>query len=400
MNLSEEELRARLQLWRAPGFGSAGMQHLLSYFGSITAALNNSNHELAKAGLKPAAIEILRTTAPEDADTDLNWLHGASHRHIISREDERYPLSLLNTRHAPTLLFAVGNAELLNDPQIAIVGSRNPTSGGTENARAFAAYLAQNGICITSGMALGIDTESHTGALNAEGSTIAVVGTGMDIVYPARNRKLAERIVAENGLIVSEFPIGVRPQAKNFPRRNRIISGMSVGTLVVEAALRSGSLVTAKHAMEQGREVFAIPGSIHNPMARGCHQLIRQGAKLVETASDILEEVSAQLHSYIAPERDANHQLTFTAQTPVKPARQPTQKSDKKTDTTLPEHILDKDDRLILEALGHDPVPVDQIVMKTGLTTEEVSSMLLMLELQGYVAACGGGQYMQLTPRE
>lgn len=394
MNLSDEELRARLQLWRAPGFGGASMQRLLGYFGSIVNALDNSNHELGKAGLKPAKIDIVRATKPEDADEDLNWLDGAEHRHIISREDPRYPTALKNTSQPPPLLFAVGNTELLNDPQIAIVGSRNPTSGGKENAHAFASYLAHNGICISSGLALGIDAESHLGALDAGGSTIAVVATGLDIVYPARNRKLAERIVADNNLIVSEFPVGVRPQAKNFPRRNRIISGMSVGTLVVEAALRSGSLVTAKHAMEQGREVFAIPGSIHNPMARGCHQLIRQGAKLVETAGDILEEVATQLHTFITPELTSPN-TDASPKVPPAPRNKATS-----TAENLPEYTLDESDQRILAALGHDPVPVDQIVLKTGLTTEEVSSMLLMLELQGYVAACGGGHYMQLTPRE
>ena len=395
MNLNEEELRARLQVWRAPGFGSASVQHLLSHFGNVINALDSSNNELSQAGLKPAKIEILRSTKPSDADVDLMWLDGAAQRHIISREDDHYPLSLKNTRHPPPLLFAVGNAELFNDPQIAMVGSRNPTSGGKENARAFAAHLAQNGICITSGLALGVDAESHLGALEADGTTIAVVATGMDIIYPARNRKLAERIAAQ-GLIVSEFPIGVKPQAKNFPRRNRIISGMSVGTLVVEAALRSGSLVTAKHAMEQGREVFAIPGSIHNPMARGCHQLIRQGAKLVETASDILEEVSTQLHTFISENHDEEWTQPKIFMDSLE--KQSTPKSNK-TAENLPEYTLDDDGRLILETLGHDPVPVDQIVLKTGLTTEEVSSMLLMLELQGYIAACGGGHYMQLNPK-
>ncbi len=396
MNLSEEELRARLQLWRAPGLGGAVMQQLLAYFGSIAQALNSSQHELASAGLKPAKIELLRATTAADADADFEWLQAAARRYIISRDDPRYPNLLQSTSQPPPLLFAVGNIGLLNDPQIAIVGSRSPTSGGKENARAFASHLAQSGICITSGLALGVDAESHLGALDAGGATIAVVGTGMDVVYPARNRQLAERIVAEDGLIVSEFPAGVRPQAKNFPRRNRIISGISVGTLVVEAALRSGSLVTAKHAAEQGREVFAIPGSIHNPMARGCHQLIRQGAKLVETASDILEEVTTQLHLFIDSGAGQKASASGAANTSGNTASSP----DISPADSLPEYQLDESDQLILTALGHDPVPVDQIVLQTGLTTEEVSSMLLMLELQGYVAACGGGHYMQLTPRE
>nr|CAA6830211.1 MAG: Rossmann fold nucleotide-binding protein Smf possibly involved in DNA uptake [uncultured Thiotrichaceae bacterium] len=402
----ETELRACLQAWRAPGIGGASIQRLLSHFGSVSIALDSSDQELAKAGLSTDKIALLRATKPEDANIDIDWLHSGNdaRRHILMPSDPNYPEALKNTRSAPPLLFAVGNTSLLNDPQIAMVGSRHPTTGGKDNAQAFASHLAQNGLCITSGLALGIDAISHTGALDADGSTIAVVATGMDIIYPARNRKLAERI-AEQGLIVTEFPIGVKPQAQNFPRRNRIISGMSVGTLVVEAALRSGSLVTARHAMEQGREVFAIPGSIHNPMARGCHQLIRQGAKLVETATDILEEVSAQLQVFIDypnPIRPGN-EVKNTSFTPNKPQMKTV---NHKQTPPIPSSIApaeyspDSDERLILDVLGHDPVPVDQIVLKTGLTTEEVSSMLLMMELQGYIAACGGGHYMRLTSRE
>ncbi|MEZ5537239.1 MAG: DNA-processing protein DprA [Thiolinea sp.] len=392
----EIELRARLQLWRAPGFGGASIQRLLSHFGSVHTALDSSDQELGKAGLNATKINLLRSTKPEDAHIDLDWLEGGKSRHILLPDYPDYPNLLSNTRSAPPLLFAVGNTSLLNDPQIAIVGSRNPSSGGRDNAYAFASHLAQNGLCITSGLALGIDAASHEGALENGGSTIAVVATGLDIIYPSANRKLAERIAAE-GLIVSEFPIGVRPQAKNFPRRNRIISGMSVGTLVVEAALRSGSLVTARHAMEQGREVFAIPGSIHNPMARGCHQLIRQGAKLVETATDILEEVSAQLQDFLLA--DTTPDISIATPPPIK---QPKQSSSQPPATRQPEaeYSPDSDERLILDVLGHDPVPVDQIVLKTGLTIEEVSSMLLMMELQGYITACGGGHYMRLTSRE
>ncbi len=400
----ETELRACLQVWRAPGIGGASIQRLLSHFGSVSVALDSSDQELTKAGLKPAKIALLRATKPDDVNIDIDWLQSGTQRHILLPSDTNYPAALKNTQSPPPLLFAVGNTSLLNDPQIAMVGSRSPTTGGKDNARAFASHLAQSGLCITSGLALGIDAISHTGALDSDGSTIAVVATGMDIIYPARNRKLAERI-AEQGLIVSEFPIGVRPQAQNFPRRNRIISGMSVGTLVVEAALRSGSLVTARHAMEQGREVFAIPGSIHNPMARGCHQLIRQGAKLVETATDILEEISAQLHIFIDPQNSDNLQnktagtQPTSLKTPTKTANRP-RKPTVSSPIAAEEYSPDSDECLILDVLGHDPVPVDQIVLKTGLTTEEVSSMLLMMELQGYIAACGGGHYMRLTSRE
>lgn len=390
----DDELRARLQVWRAPGFGAAGIQRLLSHFGSVRIALDGSDQELKKAGLKPDKIALLRGTKPEDTDIDLHWLHGAERRNILLPEDGDYPALLRDTRSPPPLLFTIGNTSLLNDPQIAVVGSRSPSSGGRDNAHAFAAHLAQNGLCITSGLAAGIDASSHQGALDSKGSTIAVIATGPDIIYPSANRKLAERI-ADEGLIITEFPVGVRPQAKNFPHRNRIISGMSVGTLVVEAALRSGSLVTARHAMEQGREVFAIPGSIHNPMARGCHQLIRQGAKLVETATDILEEISAQLQGFLLPDSDTPTKVTTINTIGTKPAVKTVRA--KKPEV---EYHPDSDECLILDALGHDPVPVDQIVLKTGLTTEEVSSMLLMMELQGYVAAYGGGHYMRLNPRE
>lgn len=397
MTDQEHELRARLQVWRAPGFGGVSIQRLLSHFGAIQTALDSSDHELTKAGLKADKIALLRATHPEDANVDLDWLQGAEQRNILLPDDPDYPQLLRDTRSAPPLLFTVGNTGLLNDPQIAMVGSRNPSSGGKDNAHAFASHLAQNGLCITSGLALGIDASSHQGALDSKGSTIAVVATGLDIIYPSGNRKLAERI-ANEGLIISEFPVGVRPQAKNFPRRNRIISGMSVGTLVVEAALRSGSLVTARHAMEQGREVFAIPGSIHNPMSRGCHQLIRQGAKLVETANDILEEVGAQLQGFLLNEgtTDAAMQTAL----PMKHRRSTTLPETPVPRKPEAEYSPDSDERLILDTLGHDPVPVDQIVLKTGLTTEEVSSMLLMMELQGYIAACGGGHYMRLNPRE
>ncbi len=394
VDINEDELRARLHIWRAPGFGPRSFQHLLTHFGSALAALAANNAELTKAGLKPAAISSLQDLPADATDLDLAWLQAASYRHIITQDDERYPAALRDLHSAPPLLFVAGDPGLLNDPQIAMVGSRNPTSGGKENAHAFAHYLAQNGLCITSGLALGIDAHSHSGALDAGGSTIAVIGTGLDIIYPARNRALAERIV-EHGAIVTEFPIGVKPQAQNFPRRNRIISGMAVGTLVVEAALQSGSLVTARHAMEQGREVFAIPGSIHNPMARGCHQLIRQGAKLVETASDILEEVAPQLHDFLNKTPASAAAKHKSGAQPSSADRRLPALADSELDTEL-----DAEDLQILEALGHDPVPIDQIVIQTGLTTDAVSSMLLMLELQGYVSACGGGHYMRLNPRD
>lgn len=392
VNITEDELRARLQIWRAAGIGPASINRLLNHFGSAVAALDASDSEMAKAGLKPDVIQNLRAVPAEAALADLEWLHRAQHRHILVPEDTLYPKQLRDVKAAPPILFVAGNPELLNEPQLAMVGSRTPTHYGKDNAQAFAQYLAKHGITVTSGLALGIDAVSHQGALDAGGHTIAVIATGLDIMYPAKNRSLAEHIV-EQGVIVSEFPIGVKPQAQNFPRRNRIISGLSLGTLVVEAALQSGSLVTAQHALEQGREVFAIPGSIHSPLAHGCHRLIRQGAKLVETAADILEELAPQLQSYLCMNFD---QTETQAAKPVKPLSfLKSIEAQENTEEQQPP-TLDPEEQQILATISPEPVPIDQIVIQTGLTTDVVSSMLLMLELQGYIAACGGGRYKRL----
>jgi DNA processing protein len=392
VNITEDELRARLQIWRAAGIGPVSINRLLNHFGSAVAALDASDSEMAKAGLKPDIIQNLRAVPAEAALADLEWLHRAQHRHILVPEDTLYPKQLRDVKAAPPILFVAGNPELLNEPQLAMVGSRTPTHYGKDNAQAFAQYLAKHGITVTSGLALGIDAVSHQGALDAGGHTIAVIATGLDIMYPAKNRSLAEHIV-EQGVIVSEFPIGVKPQAQNFPRRNRIISGLSLGTLVVEAALQSGSLVTAQHALEQGREVFAIPGSIHSPLAHGCHRLIRQGAKLVETAADILEELAPQLQSYLGINFD---QTETQAAKPVKPLSfLKSIEAQENTEEQQPP-TLDPEEQQILATISPEPVPIDQIVIQTGLTTDVVSSMLLMLELQGYIAACGGGRYKRL----
>jgi DNA processing protein len=260
-----------------------------------------------------------------------------------------------------------GDLGLLQSPQLAIVGSRNPTVSGTANAREFAAFLASTGLTITSGLAIGIDGAAHKGALS-RGTSIAVTGTGLDRVYPAAHRKLAHQL-AEQGALVSEYPPGTPPKAENFPRRNRIISGLSVGVLVVEATLRSGSLITARLALEQGREVFAIPGSIHNPQARGCHRLIREGAKLVESAQDIFEELESLLGTLYEPATESS------------PA------AASETLLTDPEYIH------LLEAMGFDPISVDELIVRTGLTPESVSSMLLLLELEGHVSSAPGGYY-------
>jgi DNA processing protein len=297
----------------------------------------------------------------------LDWLAQPGHL-FLTLADSDYPELLKQIDAPPPVLYLIGNAELLHQPQLAVVGSRNPTPNGLVNAREFARTLASAGLCITSGLAIGIDGAAHQGALDGEGHTVAVTGTGLDRVYPASQRELAHRI-ADQGVLVSEFSPGTPPLAANFPRRNRIISGLSIGTLVVEAALKSGSLITARLALEQGREVFAIPGSIHNPLARGCHTLIRQGAKLVETASDIMEELAPLLGG-----------LESTSETGADPSSPPDRNLD-------PEYLQ------LLESVGHDPTSVDSIIERSGLTADIVSSMLLLLELEGYVSSATGGRY-------
>lgn len=299
--------------------------------------------------------------------SDLRWAE-LSNNHLITLHNPLYPAQLREIHDPPPILFVTGDPEVLSTPQLAIVGSRNPSASGKENAREFAFHLAKSGITITSGLAIGIDGACHTGALEADGLTIAVTGTGLDRVYPASQHQLAHA-VAESGAIVSEFPPGTEARASNFPRRNRIISGLSLGTLVVEAAEKSGSLITARLASEQGREVFAIPGSIHNPLARGCHRLIRQGAKLVETAGDILEELAPLIGNIKAPlekERD---------------------------DSSATESNLAPEYQKLLECMGYDPLQMDLIIDRSGLTPEEVSSMLILLELEGHVSSAPGGIY-------
>lgn len=302
-------------------------------------------------------------------EKDLVWLSQPD-CYAITLHDPRYPALLKTIPDPPSILFVHGDPDLLSQWQIALVGSRNPTASGRDTAFDFARFLAEGGLTITSGLALGIDAAAHKGALAAQGKTVAVLGTGLDRVYPAKHRELAHDI-ASTGALVSEFPLGTPPRAENFPRRNRIISGLSLGTLVVEAALRSGSLITARMAMEQGREVFAIPGSIHNPLVKGCHRLIREGAKLVETATDILEELGA-----LAGVEAATKTIS-------------TQETDHKPE-------LDSDYQLLFGSLGYDPIEIDVLIDRSGLTAEAVSSMLLLLELQGQVESLPGGRYVRV----
>jgi DNA processing protein len=366
-----DELTAWLTLTRAPGLHAGTLKQLLEQLHSVTSIVTASSVALRSAGASDTLIEWLQ--APRDGliDDDRRWLERDAH-HFVPLGTPLYPPLLSALPDAPVALFVRGDPVVLSLPQLAMVGSRNPTASGRENAVSFAAHLARCGLTITSGLAIGIDAASHQGALDGGGRTLAVCGTGLDINYPRSNTALAEAIAAR-GALVSEFPLGTLPLKGNFPRRNRIISGLSLGTLVVEAAMGSGSLITARLAAEQGREVFAIPGSIHNPLARGCHRLIRQGAKLVETAEDIFMELSA-LAALVAD----------SAAAPRAAERQA---------NSVP--VLDKEYEILLDALGFEPAGVDILVARTGLKADEVASMLLMLELTGRIEPCPGGRYVR-----
>ena len=293
--MDKEVLRSWFALLRLPGVGPASLLPLLAQGQDVRALLSNP-----PPGIPVRMRQLLQRPDWQAADQDMNWL-AQPDNHLLPVTDPRYPAQLKTIHDPPAALFVHGNPDMLSTPQIAMVGSRNPSAGGARTAQDFARHFANCGLAVTSGLAMGIDAACHQGALAADGITIAVTGTGLDRVYPASNRELAHQI-AGKGALVSEFPPGTPPRPGHFPRRNRIIAGLSLGTLVVEAALKSGSLITAQQALEQSREVFAIPGSIHNPMARGCHLLIRQGAKLVETANDVLEELAPALSELLDAE--------------------------------------------------------------------------------------------------
>jgi DNA processing protein len=328
---------------------------------------------LTEAGVSAAVAEAIERGDGQGVEADLAWAEQEG-AHILARDDPRYPPLLAQVAGAPCVLFVRGDPAVLSDPQLAIVGSRNPTPSGRETTRELARHLSGCGLTITSGLAIGIDGAAHEGALEA-GRTVAVLGTGPDRVYPSAHRQLARRIAAQ-GALVSELPPGSGVRGANFPRRNRIISGLSLGTLVTEAAVQSGSLITARYASEQGREVFAIPGSIHNPLARGCHALIRQGAKLVETAQDVLEELAPQLRTFLGASTGDVLPPVTDAQVAAATAAG-----------------LDADYQRLLDAMGYDPVAPDELIRRTGLAAQSVSSMLLLLELEGYVSSQPGGRY-------
>jgi DNA processing protein len=362
----QDDVALWIALNQINGLGSIGFTQLLTHYGTPDAIFSASFSQLREVIGAEIAEKIQQGVMPEVVKPTLEWLK-KDHAHIITLADAHYPKRLLDLSNPPVVLYALGHLTWLNHPSIAIVGSRNSTPQGEKNAQEFAKSLCENGLCVASGMALGIDGAAHRGALNANGATIAVVGTGLDIVYPARHRDLAHQI-AERGLIVSEFNLGTPSKAQNFPRRNRIISGLSLGCLVVEANVDSGSLITARLATEQGREVFAIPGSIHSPVAKGCHLLIKQGAKLVECVQDILEEIQNML-----PGDSPFGLMTQSGYSPPEPNR-------------------------VLDSMGFDPLDFDAILAASGLTAEALSSMLTILELEGKISSTVGGKYQRLMP--
>ncbi|MCB1905743.1 MAG: DNA-processing protein DprA [Rhodocyclaceae bacterium] len=356
-----DDLADWLRLALTPGLGAAGQRALLAGIGLPGEILAAPRHQLAAVVGEVLADRVRADDRRDEVAAHLAWSREPGNR-ILSLADPDYPRSLLSTSDPPALLFAKGRLELLAGPALAIVGARSATPQGVANAEAFAAALARSGLTVVSGLALGIDAAAHRGALEESGGTIAVVGTGADRIYPARNQQLARRI-AERGLILSEFALGTPARRHHFPRRNRLISGLARGVLVVEAAVGSGSLITARLAGEQGREVFAIPGSIHSPLSKGCHRLIREGAKLVEAAADVLEE------------------LGWAPTAAPRPTAVPT---------------AGAGEQRLLSAMGHDPVDTDTLLQRSGLTTEVLSAMLLAMELDGRVARLPGGRFQRI----
>jgi DNA processing protein len=364
----EVELRLWLQLQQVPQFGISSLTRLLEATdNSLVELFSLSSSQLSELGLKSAQINAIQQPNIKQIDATLKWLHSAPENFILSLHDRRYPPLLHEIARPPMLLFGRGDSGCLNRLQIAIVGSRNPTVMGQENARWFASELVKCGWVINSGLALGVDGLAHRGALEAQGQTVAVLGTGIEKIYPSRHKHLADDILQQGGCLVSEFAPGVPARSENFPRRNRIISGLSIGTLVIEAAERSGSLITARYALEQNREVFAVPGNIHSPLAKGCNYLIKQGAKLVETVEDINEEF--QNLSQYQPER----------------AEKNLQKS------AIESLAID----LLLDSVEFEVTLIDVVAQRSGMSMTEVMAKLLEYELRGLVASVPGG-YIKL----
>lgn len=368
MSADQSPIKYSLALNRITSLGPQTYKLLINHFKDSPSVFRASGQDLDKLNINKNIQQKILNPEWDSIQTDLEWLT-LEKNFIVTLESDQYPTLLKAIDNPPPVLYIHGNPECIHSIQLAIVGSRTPSATGKENAFRFAQSLAQSAITITSGLAYGIDAAAHSGALHVGGSTIAVMGSGLDRVYPGNHKALAHQI-AESGALVSEFPINTPPAAENFPRRNRIISGLSTGCLVVEAALKSGSLITAHHALEQGREVFALPGSIHNPLSKGCHRLIKEGAKLVETSADIIEELGNLLGA---------------------------QKINASTDDPVDvEPTLAADHKLVLDQMGYDRASIDMLVSRTPYNAEEISSMLLILELDGKIKSDRGGYYVRI----
>ena len=373
-----DELLAWLTLLRAPGLGGAGLRVLLQRAGTARAICRDPRSLRASAGLDQTALEWMADPDTARLDADLAWLAQPGHR-LLRCDEADFPPQLETIPQPPAALFVAGDPAALLGPQVAIVGARSATAQGLANARDFARTLSHAGLTVTSGMADGIDGAAHAAALEAGGQTVAVVGTGPDLVYPRKHRDLAARIV-ERGAIVSEFPPGTEARPDHFPRRNRLIAGLALGTLVVEAGLQSGSLITARLAVEAGREVFALPGSIHNPLAKGCHRLLRDGARLVETAAEVIEALVPAAQAQGAGLR-ARLETVGTPEAPQ---------------SSSDDHGQDPDYVSLLAALGDVPTSLDELAERTRLAPAALSSMLLLLELEGAVGPAVNGRWQRV----
>lgn len=432
-NLSEAEISAWLKLTLANGVGSSVQRSLLKEFGSPQAIFDAGELLIEKYIGQSKAQKLFAAQTDEIIEQTLTWLQLSEQHHIITLADENYPKILLNISDPPTIIYARGNIELLNHQGLAVVGSRNATPQGLLNAENFCQVIANFGLPIISGLALGIDSAAHKGALKAaNGATLAVIGTGINRMYPASNKNLALQILEQNGLIITEFPLNTSPSPENFPRRNRLISGLSLGILVVEATIDSGSLITAKLAAEQGREVFAIPGSIHSPLSKGCHKLIRQGAKLVETANDILEELRFKPYvpniKKVEPElvikkenienienniektekiendkitkAKATNKNTKTATKNKTKSKTTNKKTAKNTINKIENNNENNNDdniNKVLNFMGYSPCTLDELVERTNISAAEILTHLLTLEMQGKISTIPGGSYQRLN---
>jgi len=403
------ELAAWLRLADEHDVGPVLAGKLMQAFGPPAQLYATPQHVLAQHLPAPLARRFVEPPTPAllaYIERALAWNAEADH-YLLTLADERYPATLREMSDPPVLLYVVGNLQALHHPTLAIVGARHATPGGSELAHDFARALAERDWCIASGLALGIDAAAHRGALAASGTTVAVVGTGADIVYPARNRDLAHKIAA-TGAIVSELPLGTTALPHHFPRRNRLVAGLSRGVLVVEAAVHSGSLITARLAADMGREVFAIPGSIHSPLSRGCHALIRQGAKLVETAQDVLDELTPSWPGHVPTrgqqmalmEVEAEIETEAETETPqdddAAPRTPPTTARKATRPAAAPENTTEANEDPLLEQLGFDPLNIDEIQQRSALPTDVLQVRLLTLELSGRIARLPGARIQRL----